>query len=1288
MPTQTMVCTALPNGVGVDSHGAPALKLSVHISPRLSGGADLSSFPDWQNWPTTPLTLQVKVGGVVLAATPAGPAPSTTLWPKLFPTTTKVGDHTGPEIVLNDTYVRTYPARGVRNFVRDQYAYMAANNPTSHPNLGDYFDQGGSLTAQDGRSYKQYQLHQVWLSPLTKAFAIDALRHQLEDQHYIDVEATSFRQALGGVGLTDYQTNFLLAELFHGRDPSSNPGGSSGTLKRAAIEQEPLEFHGVVGALGQYPALLRQLGLVRDVTVPLPNPLPSGEIDVQVVVPGRAAVTPVTKSVITATSFAAAPANPDLVSGGLLRLDGPDFDVHEIDPDGAAVKMLGFAETMSRTHRGYNDNKKPGSDAPDEQPPPSLTSGGLSINDSGRGRRIFEAISAQVGLVDTPTVRAEEITRGVRIDVWDDVSQSWHSLCQRQGTYTFAGATVKAGDEGTVTTAHTTQASDNKNVLYLHETMATWTGYSLVAPRPGKAIADDGGLVDGGSTAPGSDFNLQATFTATPGTLPKLRFGRGYRFRARLADLAGNGVQLGDVKDFTGATNPVVYYRFEPVQAPTVLFRKPRTEGESQERMVIRSNFDTPATGSNERHLAPVRVAELMAEQHGLFDVPKTILSPGGMDKLAYAKIKQRDTGSFATGGTPDGNSYDVPYFDTPQLSVPYLPDVLSRGAAFAGLPGAADGEVVTNDFAPGLLGWPDILPFRLRISEGTDAPKPGVGVLDVQVPKGRTFQVRYSSRVNASDLAVLGQWNWLADAVADGSVLLPPGATMASMRDLAVKGQLWLLTPFRTLTLVHAIRQPLTTAEFSKPIAVRRPGQTTANIVDRITFDRPSTSKIDVLASWQEPVDVPAEPAPQHLKGATQAFELVAVEDDETGNVMPVNNPHEFHDTKHRMVTYTPVGTTRFAEYFVQRSTVKLTGTATVSSAGIVPATDVVRDSGTRATYVRDTDYSVDYLHGTVTAITIPAGTSVEIAYVAPPITRNGAGVTVNVPSSARPAAPQIAYVVPTFGWTRETTTGGVTSTRRGNGLRVFLERPWYSSGDGEQLAVLTLNQAGPVPDDLNRYVTNWAQDPVWRSTAFARPPLVTDFSLAAHTKTALKLAESDKDPAVKDTVSVAPHDVFYDAQRKLWYCDITVAPPDPSPYQPFIRLALARYQPSSVANVELSPVAQAQFIQLNPDRALSVSYVDSTRVSLMVTGLAAGNGNAKLSATVQVADPALSGDVAWHDAGPAVDLGSAGAGQWRGQVVLPAARGSQPFRLVIQEYEAFPDGGSRLVYADAVQI
>ncbi|MFC0438226.1 hypothetical protein [Kutzneria buriramensis] len=1286
-PTQTIVCTALPNGVGVAA-GAPVLKLSVHIAPRLSGATDLSSFPDWQNWPRTAISFQVKVNGATLTATADTSKLSATLWPKLFPASTKVEDHTGPTINPADTYVRTYPARRVRNFVRDQYAYMAANSPTSHPTLGDYFDQGGEFAARFPQPLN-FLLHDVWLDPVTKKAAIEDLRLALAFGHFFDTGQNTLRARVNGAHLTDYQTNFLLAELFHDRNPANNPGGGSQTITSKSLEQPKLDFHAVVGSLGQYPELMRRLGLVRDVTVPLPNPLPTGIVDVQVIPGFQPAITPVTRCVITATSFLTAPRG-DALAGGLLQLGGPDFDVTEIDPDGAAVKMLAFAETMSRTSRGENRNGKPAVDSPDEQPPPSLVSNGLSINDSGRGRRIYDAITKQVNLGTTGVVFAEDVTRGVRIDVWDTVSKAWHSLCQRQGSYAFADTTVNAADEGIVTSAHTTQAADTANVMYMHETIATWHGYSLVAPRPGKAIADDGSLVPGGSTDPGADFNLKVAFKATPGTLPKLRFGRGYRFRARLADLAGNGVRLEDVKDFTGATDPVVYYRFEPVQAPTLLLRKARTEGESTERLVIRSNYNAPSTDGCERHLAPVRIAELMAEQHGMFDVPANILNPSGMDKLAYGQIKQRDTGSFATGGAP--GAYDIPYYDTPQLTVPYLPDVLSRGAAFVGLPGTADGQVVTNDFGRGLLGWPDILPFRLRIEEGTGAPQPGLGVLTVQVPKGRRYEVRYSSRVNASDLAQLGQWNWLANAVADGSVVLPPGATMASMQDLAVKGQLWLLTPFRTLTLVHAIRQPLTTAEFGKPIAVRKQGQTTANIVDRVAFDRASTSKIDVLASWQEALDVPADPAPQHVPGATQAFEVVTVEDDTSGDVQPLNNQHEFHDTKHRMVTYTPVATTRFAEYFVQRTTVELGGTATISTAGIVPGTDVVRDTTTNATYVRDTDYSVDYLHGTVTAITIPANTSVEVAYVVPPITRNGTAVTVNVPSSARPAAPLVAYVVPTFGWEQENSATGITSTRRGNGLRVFLNRPWYSSGDGEQLGVLTMNQAGPVPGDLQRYVTNWAQDPAWESTAFTRPPLVTDFPLAAHTKTGLKLAESEKDPNVTDTVSVAPHDVFYDNTRRLWYCDITLAPPDPSPYSPFIRLALARYQPNSVADVELSQVTQAQFAQLNPDRALSVAYVDATRIDVAVTGISPKNstGN-RVFATVQVADPALPGDVAWSDAAPAVELtnsGAPGRAQWLGRLTLPAARGSRPFRLVIQENEQFKDGGSRVVYVDAVQL
>ncbi len=56
-----------------------------------------------------------------------------------------------------------------------------------------------------------------------------------------------------------------------------------------------------------------------------------------------------------------------------------------------------------------------------------------------------------------------------------------------------------------------------------------------------------------------------------------------------------------------------------------------------------------------------------------------------------------------------------------------------------------------------------------------------------------------------------------------------------------------------------------------------------------------------------------------------------------------------------------------------------------------------------------------------------------------------------VEVPSSARPPAPHLLYAVPLFGWERAEEGRTRTARRRGGGLRLFLARPWFASGDGE---------------------------------------------------------------------------------------------------------------------------------------------------------------------------------------------------------------------------------------------
>ena len=64
----------------------------------------------------------------------------------------------------------------------------------------------------------------------------------------------------------------------------------------------------------------------------------------------------------------------------------------------------------------------------------------------------------------------------------------------------------------------------------------------------------------------------------------------------------------------------------------------------------------------------------------------------------------------------------------------------------------------------------------------------------------------------------------------------------------------------------------------------------------------------------------------------------------------------------------------------------------------------------------------------------------------------------SISILNSARPAAPKVLYVIPTFRWERkgDTLEGRIESKRSGGGLRVYLELPWFSSGDGEQLGVV----------------------------------------------------------------------------------------------------------------------------------------------------------------------------------------------------------------------------------------
>ena len=170
----------------------------------------------------------------------------------------------------------------------------------------------------------------------------------------------------------------------------------------------------------------------------------------------------------------------------------------EVDVDGALLKLDGLRKVLGERAR------LPAPDASLTAALPALRSGGLSIVHArnrdgdalGDGCR-RDANQAEHRLVGgTATLTSEQLIRGYIVDVWDERKRHWRSLCARYGTYAFThDATLDrtVHDEGFVqlaVTAHQGPRSASP-ILRLHESVARWDGWSLVAPRPGKAISHE-----------------------------------------------------------------------------------------------------------------------------------------------------------------------------------------------------------------------------------------------------------------------------------------------------------------------------------------------------------------------------------------------------------------------------------------------------------------------------------------------------------------------------------------------------------------------------------------------------------------------------------------------------------------------------------------------------------------------------------------------------------------------------------------------------------------------------
>lgn len=1170
-------------------------------------------------------------------------------------------------------------------------------------------------------------------------------------------------------------------ELYHTARTYAVPGMMDGKnverIGRPKLDLPTYDFHQVLSVMREYPKMMRMLGIVRHVRFVLPAGVdPEDEILCKVVWKKPLITSTVDLFPHTAYQLRTAgdPAywqflplaeKESEIKGALLCLDNTShFSITQIDVDGAALKTVSYAKGLKHWTAVTAFQK----DERRESATPSVRGIGLALVRVNRGLKLAKALVRSAKNYNKivggskVVLYADDLVRGYRVDIYDDTAKTWQSLMRRDATYTFpkaTGALATTGitaldEEGTLTFGVTRpQAPDDAPIkdLYAHEMVAHWEGWSMVVSRIGNKIDPDDSTTTGAGTrsinkAPaGYDYQVNTEMNVVKKSLPRLRYGRRYRMRVRWVDVCGNGAKFNelDPNDVSCCSQLIAYLRWDPIIAPTIALKANPVEGESVERMVIRNynasdddSVSVDTTEVSERHFFPPLAAVETVERHGKLDAAPTGAMLG--DATTYAMIVSRTgaghdlpeqwytrdaSGNLVPTASPKDEDIRAPLVKAGATEVPYLPDPMARGVALRNVPGLASGEhmeitlsgvnaatiaapngVATIVFDPD-ASWPKFSSIILKLASGNKKPSwdAGLRTLTVYVDKGEQVAITFSSTVGETEteckanMELHGMWKAVKEAG------LPPDQERAALRGLA-----WLVTPGRTINLVHATQKPLKKPAVNKAlVSLREFSATDAQITIDDTFVHAKTShKVDMHAEWSMWIDDVNKAAPEEHQERAFFYEQVVT--DLTKDTIANVATQEFGDTKYRAVTYVPTATTRFREY-MQRS----------------------------------------------------------IANDTSKISRKGTGKQLDVLSSKRPDSVKLLYTVPSFKWVepdRILNGNMVVSTRKGGGLRVWMERPWYSSGNGELLGVilystekwkakpsssssdktksnkfmgmqldvkagnfgnagsqsmLYMNAKVDIPDTIEPYVTQWGLDPIFLSepTPSDSTPLVTNFIDPKIVLTNVSLEET----GVVQRYVVVGYEPQYDADRKQWYCDIEIDPGDS--YYPFIKLALVRLQPKSLSDpdtgrdVYCSRVLLSEFCQLAPDRKATVKIEDDAKsITVMVEGKTyrantTGQIGSEIEITIEKRSAGANAlnDVAWEPVlTQRIDRIHA-ANMWAGMVVLPTAVSAAQYRVVIKEYEQFfsdterrtsnlggmKDGGNmeftldkRVVYADALPL
>lgn len=969
----------------------------------------------------------------------------------------------------------------------------------------------------------------------------------------------------------------------------------------------------------------------------------------------------------------------------------PAFALEQLDIDSATEKLMHVAQTLaSQFEAGVTPEKREATWSTMRTTGISLlmrTSAQFAKRAEERRRKVADA-ATRFGRVD---LYADDLIVGLRADVCSlqpDVLggacvERWKSLSRRQlkdfevDGKSFAWAVGQFREDESFCNPHSRLVDHSSSIdpgqsrKLPFEELFCWRGWSLSVPN----VESSGRRRDLRPGVPSITYTVN-------GGLPKQRFGWGYQMGARAVYVDGGGLTLeqararyqlrgeeltlgtplvGTAKPEAAPADPNRYFapflRYEAVQPAKVVARNAdfdRKGSEREERLLVTSDGHGRVIRSKTQRELAAPVVELeCAIRAGMFDDPMARRSRPQSGFVPDPWAKRMILGIYRKA---DGELLRMEYWDY------YDERHLWPNARPMRLQLIADAEILP---AQGFLSSWDGDTYSVRLAAGMELEVrhwhemekemlASSGVVEAMArwltsTPVETSEVESISKARA-DLGieticddfcdmrdrlikVLSQWHQKFPFD-----LRPYFASGLPARDVALTS-FSMLNPAGGLDLVHAVpipaREPrfsdadsrdnkrlallpMMASEVARRFGLRREirGQTAGEFGGDIEIHRASTERVECFGQWEDIEDDPSKPEPvwtvqthpmfrvNGLRRILKPLPTLVAESiqcdgsiaarpgarfdvppdndllmldskrEEVGRLenddLGVHEPHfDFLDAKARLIDFELRAVSRFANDF--------------------PKERHYRDCGSKESR---------WLKATMP-----------------------------------PARPEVAFVVPLFEKEDEEKGATIRRRRRGGWFRIWLERPWFSSGQGELLALVcapgnlfrarggagdyltdplkrawgSIKEAvridstqGPQfrpSEQLQRLYTGWGLDPIWsqpkRAKLFYIPPGAFTNRVVPDLPGPMvpsQFADRRDVPKEDLEVAVALYRPEYDKEERRWFADVHIQPDDYA-YFPFVRLGLARFQPNAIEGCELSEIVATEFVQLTPDRSATVS-------------------------------------------------------------------------------------------------